>query len=260
MSEREKDKSKRRENAALSAEDLQHTLGRGRPFAMAEAHKRLRTNVFFSFADNSGSRVIGVTSAMAHEGKSTTSVNLAYDILQAGKRVLLIDADMRLSRIANTLSLNFAPGLSDVLVGENNGENLVQYVVQMKNLPVITCGEIPPNPTELLASKRMEILLETLKKNYEYIIIDLPPVSAVSDALIVSKLTDGIIVVVRQDHVDKKLLDDTVNQLKFNDARIIGLVMNGARTENRYYKYKYKKYGGAYNYGAYESAKNGEKK
>jgi len=260
MSERENEKNKRIENTALSPEEMRLTIGPTRPFAMAEAHKRLRTNVFFSFADNSECRVIGVTSAMAHEGKSTTSINLAYDIQQAGKKVLLIDADMRLSRIASTLSLKFSPGLSNVLVGENNGENLVQFAANLKNLPVITCGEIPPNPTELLSSRRMEILLETLKKGYDYIVIDLPPVSAVSDALIVSKMTDGIIVVARQDYVDKNLLEDTIRQLKFNESHIIGLVLNGARTESRYYyKYKYRKYAKAYGYGAYERAKPGEK-
>jgi len=139
-------------------------------------------------------------------------------------------------------------------------ENLVQFAANLKNLPVITCGEIPPNPTELLSSRRMEILLETLKKGYDYIVIDLPPVSAVSDALIVSKMTDGIIVVARQDYVDKNLLEDTIRQLKFNESHIIGLVLNGARTESRYYyKYKYRKYAKAYGYGAYERAKPGEK-
>ncbi len=243
------DKNRNAESSTASQEVLAETIGPARPFAMTEAHKRLRTNVFFSFADQKGCRVIGVTSAMAHEGKSTTSINLAYDILQAGKKVLLIDADMRLSKVAGTLSLHYSPGLSDVLVGENNGEHLVQHVTSMKNLPVICCGEVPPNPTELLASRRMSALLDTLKEAYDYIIIDLPPIGAVSDALIVSELTDGVIVVVRQDYVDKNILDDTVRQLRLNNARIIGFVMNGTRSENRYYN-KYKKYDKKYGYGA----------
>ncbi len=240
-------KQKSSEIPLLSQDALDETIGPARPFSMAEAHKRLRTNVFFSFADQKECHVIGVTSAMAHEGKSTTSINLAYDILQAGKKVLLIDADMRLSKIANTLSLRFSPGLSDLLVGENNAEHLVQHAAPLKNLSVICCGEIPPNPTELLSSQRMNVLLKTLKEAYDYIIIDLPPVSTVADALIVSKLTDGMIVVVRQDFADRKLLDDTVNQLRFNQAHIIGFVMNGARPENHYYNYK--KYGRKYGYG-----------
>lgn len=219
------------------------TIGKKRPFSMAEAHKRLRTNVLFSFPNESECRVVGITSAMAHEGKTTTSINLAYDMLQAGKKVLLIDADMRLSKIAKHLNLKRAPGLSNLLVGENNGENLVQRAEELGGLSVLSCGDVPPNPTELLSSKRMATLLETLKKLYEYIIIDLPPVSAVSDALIVSKLVDGVIVVARQDYVEKRVLDDTVRQLKFNDANVIGFVLTCANSEAGYYsKYKYKKY------------------
>lgn len=242
---------------APSVEEKAITLGRNRSFAMSEAHKRLRTNVMFSFADDGACRIIGVTSAMAHEGKSTTSVNLAYDLMKAGKKTLLIDADMRLSKIAKLLEVSKAPGLSNMLVGTNNGENLVQQSTLQDGLNVITCGDIPPNPTELLSSKRFELMLNTLRESYEYIIIDLPPVAEVSDALIASKLADGMIVVARQDFVDRRLLDDTIHQLQLGNARIIGLVMNCAHGGGRYgySKYKYKKYGykkyGKYGYHGY---------
>lgn len=238
----------------VSNENLQSTIGKNRSFAMAEAHKRLRTNVLFSFADDKKCRVIGVTSAMAHEGKTTTSINLAYDMKQAGKRVLLIDADMRLSRISKILDVNRAPGLSNILVGSISGENIIGVSTLHDNLLVITCGDPPPNPTELLSSKRMGSLIDTLKKEFEYIIIDLPPISEVADALIVSKLTDGMIIVTRQDYADRKLLDDTINQLKLNKATIIGFVMTCAQNSGRkYYKkykgYYHKKYGYHYGYG-----------
>lgn len=219
-------------------------IGKKRSFAMAEAHKRLRTNVMFSFPDESQSRVIGITSTMAHEGKSTTAINLAYDIAQAGKKVLLIDADMRLSRFAKVLDVKRSPGLSNLLVGATGAEeNVIQHSQMLGNLSIITCGSIPPNPSELLSSKRMTVLLETLKKVYKYIIIDLPPISAVSDALVVSKLTDGMVMVVRQDYADKRLLDDAVRQLRFNEANIIGFVMTCAENDTKYYKKYYKKRG-----------------
>ncbi|MBR4959470.1 MAG: CpsD/CapB family tyrosine-protein kinase [Clostridia bacterium] len=248
----------RKQEKSVSENEEIASIGPNRSFAMEEAHKRLRTNVFFSFAGENSSRVIGITSTVAHEGKSTTSINLAYDIMKAGKKVLLIDADMRLSNMARTLSLRFSPGLSNILVGDNNGEGLVQKVALLENLSVICCGDIPPNPTELLSSQRIGVLLETLKKSYDYIIVDLPPVSDVSDALILSKLTDGMIVVVRQGHAEKKLLHDTVRQLKNNGARIIGFVMNGTRETGRYYynKYRRKKYA----YGAYIYRQYGDKK
>ncbi len=257
MSFKKKDKAEKAEDkkkkgdahAAPTNEEISATIGKKRSFAMAEAHKRLRTNVMFSFADESECHIIGVTSAMAHEGKSTTSINLAYDLTQAGKKTLLIDADMRLSRIADFLELNRSPGLSNMLVGKNNGQHLVQYSAVQDGLAVITCGDIPPNPTELLSSKRFALMLDVLKKVYEYIIIDLPPVAEVSDALIVSKLTDGMIVVVRQEFVDKRLLDDTIHQLHLSNARIIGMVLTCAQYKTKYGKYKYKKnYGKKYGY------------
>ncbi len=235
-----------------SIEEVAATIGRKRSFAMAEAHKRLRTNIMFSFADESECHIIGVTSAMAHEGKTTTSINLAYDLMKAGKRVLLIDADMRMSRIPKLLEVEATPGLSNMLVGKNDNINAVKASALHDGLQVIPCGDIPPNPTELLSSKRFEILLNVLKETYEYIVIDLPPVAEVSDALIASKLVDGMIVVVRQEYVDKRLLDDTIHQLDLSGARIIGLVLTCAQYKTKYGKYKYKKSGGyKYSRGSY---------
>lgn len=236
----------KREKDPGASEAVASTVGKNRSFAMAEAHKRLRTNVMFSFPEeeNSACRIIGVTSAVAHEGKSTTSINLAYDFMKAGKKTLLIDADMRLSRVAKFLGVEKAPGLSNLLVGKVSGEELVQHSSVHDGLAVITCGNFPPNPTELLASKRFELMLESLKPIYEYIIIDLPPVIEVTDALIVSKHVDGMIIVVRQEYVDKRLIDDTVRQLQLSNARIIGFVMTCVQYGSKYGKYKYgKKYG-----------------
>ena len=224
--------------------DYASVIGKNRSFSTAEAHKRLRTNVMFSFPDEAQCRVIGITSAMAHEGKTTTALNLAYDLFQLGKKVLMSDADMRMSNVAQILNINRDPGLSDLLVGAKDDSRYIQMPGELDSLPIITSGNPPPNPSELLASRRMGIMLDTLKQKYDYIIIDLPPVSAVSDALILSKLTDGMIVVVRQDYADKRLLDDAIRQLHFQEARIIGFVMNGARTESKYGRYgHYSKYG-----------------
>lgn len=253
---------------AVREDTRKDTIGEKRSFAAAEAYKRLRTNVLFSFSDDKKCRVIGVTSAMAHEGKSTTSINLAYDMKKVGKKVLLIDADMRLSRVAKVLEINRSPGLSNFLTVDNNGDHLLQHSEMLDNLTVITCGDLPPNPTELLSSKRMETLIDTLRKAYDYIIIDLPPVTEVADPLIVSKLIDGMIVVVRQDYADRNLLADAVQQLRYNEVKILGFVMTCAQHESKYYKYKYKKYykknyhhGYRYGYGyanSYNAEQNGE--
>lgn len=233
--------------------DYSAVIGKNRPFATAEAHKRLRTNVMFSFAEEAECRVIGVTSAMAHEGKTTTSINLAYDLMKAGKKVLLIDADMRMSNIVKILDVEKSPGLSNLLVGREENVKCLQSSDILEGLRLISCGDIPPNPSELLSSRRMAVAIDSLRKLYDYIVIDLPPVAAVSDALIVSKLTDGMIIVARQDYADKRLMDDTVRQLQFHEANIIGFVMNCTHSENKYYgKYgKYGKYGRYYKYGKY---------
>lgn len=241
---------KKNRNSSSGITDYSSVIGMNRPFATAEAHKRLRANVMFSFAEGSESRVIGVTSAMAHEGKTTTSINLAYDLMKAGQKVLLIDADMRMSNIVKILDVNKSPGLSNLLVGR---KGYVQSSTELEGLKIISCGDIPPNPSELLSSKRMAAAIESLRKEFDYVVIDLPPIAAVSDALIVSKLTDGMIIVARQDYADKRLMDDTVRQLQFHEANIIGFVMNCTHSENKYYgKYgKYGKYGRYYKYGKY---------
>lgn len=243
-------KRKNKKDTTQFSSDYSAVIGKKRPFATAEAHKRLRTNVMFSFTEETDCRVIGVTSAMAHEGKTTTSINLAYDLRQVGNKVLLIDADMRLSNIIRILDIQRVPGLSNLLVGAKEGVKYVQIADMLDGLQVISCGSIPPNPSELLSSKRMAAVLDTLKKVYDYIIIDLPPIAAVSDALVVSKLTDGMILVTRQDYADKRLVDDAVRQLQFHEANIIGFVMNCAHNENKYYG-KYKKYGRYGHYGKY---------
>ena len=242
-SDRRKARAQREQNSP-TPEAVASTIGNNRSFALTEAHKRLRTNVLFSFADesNSSCRIIGVTSAVAHEGKSTTSINLAYDLMKAGKKTLLIDADMRLSKVAKFLEVEKAPGLSNLLVGKSNGEDLVQHSPSQDGLSVITCGNFPPNPTELLASKRFELMLDSLKEVYEYIVLDLPPVIEVSDALIASQHVDGMIMVVRQEYVDKRLIDDAIHQLQHSGARIIGFVMTCVQYGSKYGKYKYKKY------------------
>ena len=163
-------KNKKKDAAAIS--DYSSVIGKKRPFATAEAHKRLRANVMFSFAEEEECRVIGVTSAMAHEGKTITSINLAYDLMQAGLKVLLIDADMRMSNIAKVLDIKKVPGLSDLLVSKKEVLKCIQSSEMLDGLKVISCGSIPPNPSELLSSKRMADVIESLKKVVDYVIFE----------------------------------------------------------------------------------------
>lgn len=233
----------------LTPEETRKTLGDNLTFAAAEAYKLLRTNLNFSIPDSKGCKIIGVTSALRGEGKSTTSVNIAYTMAQAGGKVLLIEADLRLPTLSKRLRVKAKPGLSNLLVGQCNGNDIIQKSGLISNLWVITAGDIPPNPAELLGSDPMAVTLQAMANVFDVIIVDLPPVTAVSDALIVSKLVNGMVIVVRQEYCDRGSVDEVVRQLRFADAKILGFVMTGADTQKK----GYKRYG---TYGDYKQTAN----
>jgi capsular exopolysaccharide synthesis family protein len=232
-------------------------IGGGINFAAAEAYKLLRTKLQFSFADDNTSRVIGVSSALTGEGKSISSVNLAYTLSQLDKKVLLIDCDMRRPSLSAKLPIIKVPGLSNYLSGLSHLEDLFQpcgIEGDPNAFSVISAGRNPPNPVELLSSTRMEKMLDRLRQSYDYIILDLPPVGEVSDALAVAKLTDGVLLVVRQNYCNRVALNSAVRQFEFVESRILGVVSNCA-SENvgAYSKKYYKKYHGRYE-GSYSRA------
>lgn len=222
-------------------------------FAATEAYNLLRTNLLLSFADEEGARLIGVTSTEHAEGKSLTSINLAASLAKAGHRTLLLEGDLRMPVTAKNLRVKSHEGLSELLTGmvSHMGE-VIFPVEQCKGLDVIFCGRIPPNPSELLGSKRMEVLLQELSKHYDYIIVDLPPIGAVPDALVLSKKLSGMIVVVRNNVTMQPALADTIRQLQYTGTRILGFVYNDADTSGRGYGKKY--YRKHYKYGYYSSA------
>lgn len=227
-------KNKYRDN--LSPEESRKTLGHNLTFAAAEAYKLLRTNLGFSLPAESGCRVIGVTSSLKGEGKSTTAVNIAYTMAQNGGKVLLIEADMRLPTLSKRLRVQSQPGISNLLVGQCSGNDILQRTDLLPNLWVATAGDIPPNPSELLGSANMKATIEAMRGFFNVVIVDLPPVSAVADAALVSKLVDGMLLVVRQNYCDKGTLDETVRQLRFVGTKILGFVMTGADTQKKGYK------------------------
>lgn len=233
--------------APMTLSQQRKLFGNHLNFAASEAYKLLRTNLMFALPDNKGCRVIGITSALRGEGKSTTSVNLAYTVAQTGKRVLMIEADMRLPNIAKRLALRPTLGLSDLLAGLCTREEAIQESGMMENLRIIAAGSIPPNPMELLGSDQMGKHLTELKKEFDFIIFDLPPVNAVADGLVISKLVQGMIVVVRQDFGDKRSLSVAVRRLQYLKVKILGFVMTCSKVNKK--GYGYRKYGRSYGYG-----------
>lgn len=235
-------KKKNQNRDLLTPEETRKTLGDNLSFAAAEAYKLLRTNLNFSIPGNKKCKVIGVTSALRGEGKSTTAVNMAYTMAQSYGKVLLIEADMRLPTLAKRIRVQARPGLSNLLIGQCNGNEILQSSGLIDNLWVISAGSIPPNPAELLDSEQMAVTIQTMSDFFDVIIIDLPPLTAVSDALLVSKHTDGMVVVVRQEYCDRASVEEAVNQLRFVNAKILGFVMTGADTQKKGYK-RYGSYG-----------------
>lgn len=247
-------------------------FGKELNFAASEAYRLMRTSLIFSLPSSSDHRahVIGITSANAGEGKSTSALNLAYMLAEAQHQTVLIEADMRLPTITKRLGLSRSPGLSNFLVGLG-GKNVVQPSGVEDRLRVISSGDIPPNPSELLGSENMKKLLEALSTTVDYIVLDLPPINEVSDALVVSQFTDGIVMVVRQDYARRRDVSDAIRQLEHANANVLGFVMtsctNGVGGKyKKYKKYsKYSKYGKyrygsrySYGYGAQEAQKQNE--
>lgn len=251
---------KENDKAANIAVERKFMIGPKLNFASSEAYKLLRTNVMFSFPAEEKCPVIGMTSTFKGEGKSLTSINLAYTLAETKKKVLLIEGDMRIPNFAARLNLKPTPGISNLLVELNSLSDAIQKAVFQTSDPsimvkfdVITSGSIPPNPSELMQSGRMKHLIKTLREFYDVIILDLPPVTVVSDALITSTFISGMIVVVRNEVASKRGLSDVMRQFRQANARIIGFVFTNAdfsksRSYKRYYKKGYYKYG----YGAYK--------
>ncbi|MDU4892208.1 MAG: CpsD/CapB family tyrosine-protein kinase [Clostridium sp.] len=202
----------------------------------AESYRTLRTNIQYSSFDEDY-KVIVVTSSEPGEGKSTTSGNLALSLAQSDKKVILIDCDLRKPSIHKKFKLSNGAGLSDVIVEKESVTN-VGYKYN-KNLTILTAGKIPPNPAEMLGSKAMSALIEALKKIFDYVILDTPPVQAVTDAQILGAKADGTILVVRAEKTKKDSVQNSVSLLRKVNANIIGTVLNGLEASSNNYYYYY---------------------
>ena len=234
-------------------------LGEKLTFSATEAYKLLRTNLFFCLPEGNTQScpVVGVTSSVQGEGKSTTSVNLAYMLAENGKRVCLIEGDLRAPTFKSRLKLKSTVGLSHVLANmEADLGNLLVNTLH-KNLWVVPAGDIPPNPAELLGSSRMEQFISAMKKGFGYIVLDLPPITVVADALAVSGVLDGILVVVEEGKTTKRELSDAMQRLDMMHNKILGFVITHAESGRGKYGSKYRRKNG-YRYGYGQGGKRSE--
>ena len=205
-------------------------------FGTIEAYKNLRTNLVYT----ENLQVIMITSTVADEGKTVSAFNLAESFAEAGKKVLLIDCDLRGSFLNKFLIVKEkVAGISEILT--NQAIDVINKT-NIKNLDIILSGKVPPNPSELLSSNLFKLLIQSLKEKYAYIIIDTPPVTVATDAVVVGRIVDGVVLVVRNDFVKRNSVQRAKMELERNGARIIGVVLNRVNKD----QVDYKDY--AYNY------------
>ncbi len=243
---------KKNRRSSFSADETKKTLHQNLEFTASEQYRLLRTNIKFTLPEDIKCPVIGVTSSIRGEGKSTTSVNLSYVLAEKGSKVLLVDGDLRIPSIAKKMGIRNSPGLTDLLLGSSADIGNWRSSIH-PNWYILPSGEIPPNPSELLGSRRMENVLNKLKEHFDYIIVDLPPVNIVSDAMAISNLITGMIVVIREGYTSKKDLQQCIRQIKLSNVNVLGCVMNGSENESGSYK-RYGKYYKDYRYHTYDGA------
>lgn len=217
-------------------------------FKANEAFKTLRTNILFSGSDI---KVITMTSSTPNEGKTSVSLQLAKSFAEAGKKVLLIDADIRKSVIIGRYKVTGEiRGLSHYLTGQSSLEDVI-YATDIDNFYILFAGPVAPNPSELLESAQFEKIITSQREEFDYIIVDAPPLGSVIDAAIIAKHSDGAIMVVESGTISYKLAQRVKEQLEKSDCRILGVVLNKIDMEkNSYYGNYYGRYYGKY-YGNY---------
>lgn len=252
--------SKNRHNDNTADSDA---VAKAPPFAVVEAYKTIRSNLMFLLEKTDKGNVVAITSSNAAEGKSTTAVNLAVAFSQLEDKILVIDADMRRSSVHKKLKLPNEKGLSNVLAGLDKFEDAVQKISD--NFHVLTSGQTPPNPSEMLSSKRFGEFIKSARENYDYVLIDTPPLNIVSDAIMLAPHTDGFAFVLRDGFTPNFAIKRAFAMLEITESKVLGAIMNGAYPKSgskyiyRKYSYRSRYYNRYYKYGPSTYKKNSNK-
>ncbi len=235
----------RRNKKVDDVASVERILNANTDFDTVETLKSIRTNIMFSIPKSEEGKVIVVTSSSPGEGKTTTCTNLSITFAQMGAKVLLIDCDLRKSRVHRYLQLDRKDGVTNVLCGFAELDGAIKKNVR-ENLDVLTSGDTPPNPAELFESNSFGEMIRELKTRYEYIIIDTPPLAVVTDAAIIMKYATEAIVVVHQNVTTYDMLDVTIETIAKTETKLLGAIMLGVEEKTKRYGYKR---GGKYGYG-----------
>ena len=248
--------NKRSGSNSIHTTDSTKLLTASSTFAVKEAYNSIRTNLLFT-QQGEKCPIFVITSPTANNGKTINSANLAINFAQMGKKTLVIDADMRNPSLHKLFSLSSRNGLSEILAGLT--DNITVTKTDIENLSILTSGKIPPNPTELLSSPRMDKLLDFVKEHYGCVFIDTPPINIVTDATVFAQKATGYILIVKTDTTNVPELKTTVSTLQGINANILGFILNDANSEKKKYYSYYRKYSRSYSYNykyAYGNSKN----
>lgn len=232
--------------AAVNNEKAKNVLTSDSKFAIVEGYKIARTNLVFSLTAKD-SNCVAVTSWSKGEGKSTATVNLAISFAKMGKRVLLIDTDLRRPNLHNLLKLQNKTGVSDVIGQFGDFETAVHRNV-ISCLDVLTSGAIPPNPSELLASSYFAQLIERVKEEYDYVLMDTPPLGVVADTLLLKDFVGGYVLVVREKVTSHGDIENALQSVKLADSSVIGFLKVGCGARNKGYNRRGYYYNNSYYY------------
>lgn len=218
-------RKRKKRKTLLRARTLNLATGKEAPFYYREAYKSLRTNVKFIAATEQAKSFI-VTSALQMESKSNVVINLALTLAEENKKVIVVDCDFRKPTIHKFLKLEtYAQGITNVLMGECTIKEAVCHVNALR-IDVLPVGTVPPNPTELLSAEGMKVILDTLRRTYDYVLIDTPPVSVVTDAAIVGGLVDGAFLVIRSDFAPVQIVELAKKKLEDVHVKIYGIILS----------------------------------
>ena len=230
-------------------------VNKNAPFSYVEAYKKLCTNIEFITATNKCKKLM-ITSTLANEGKTNVSVNLCLTLSGYGKKVCLVECDLRRPTIHRYInSKRHSKGVTDVLTGDIKLDDAINKVGDT-NFHILLSGTIPPNPSELLASENMKNMIDELEKRFDYVIFDTPPVLLVTDAVALGKFVDGAVYVVRYNSTDKNIVIKAKKSLEATGVKIFGAIFSNfnertAGTYSGYSRYSYSYYG-HYGYGGYD--------
>lgn len=230
----------------FSRNDQKKMLAADTPFVIKEAYNTIRTSLLFT-QKGENCPIFVVTSPDANNGKTINTINLAISFAQMGKRTLIIDSDMRNPTVHRMFNIPVTNGLSEILAGLT--DNITVSKTNVENLSILSSGKIPPNPAELLASSRMDLLLSFVKGHYDCVFIDTPPINLVTDASAFAGKVTGYVMIVKAGNTDIPEVRSAVDALESIDAEVVGFILNDATPDRKKYYSYYSKYGRKYKYG-----------